>query len=56
MTVVVAKPSQAEIKEEVKAMREASSKLLASRKSAREYLVSHGFITPSGRLSRTYKK
>lgn len=56
MTVVVAKPSQAEIKEEVKAMRKASSKLLASKKSAREYLVTHGFITRSGKLSSTYKK
>jgi hypothetical protein len=55
-TVVLAKPSQAEIKEEVKAMRTASSKLLASKKSARDYLVAHGFITRSGKLTSTYNK
>ena len=56
MTVVIAKPSRAEINEEIKAIQNASSKLLSSKKTARNYLVKHGFITKTGKLTSTYKK
>jgi hypothetical protein len=56
MTIVITKPSEDAIKEDIQAMRKASDKLLTSKKTAREYLVRHGYITKSGKLTKTYSK
>lgn len=54
MTVVVAQPSDAEVRKEIRAIKEAASKINSSQKKARAFLLAHGFITADNKLSKRY--
>ena len=46
--------SSEKIKREIAAIREAGRRIRASRESARSYMIKHGFMTKSGKLSKRY--
>jgi hypothetical protein len=54
MTVVLAGPSEKEVKAQIEGMRAASARITQSKESARDYLVKHGYITKSGKLTKRY--
>ncbi|MGC1479015.1 MAG: hypothetical protein WA771_00815 [Chthoniobacterales bacterium] len=43
-----------QVREEVETIQRASKKILASKETAREFLVKFGFITKSGKVTRRY--
>jgi hypothetical protein len=43
-----------QIREEIDAIKRAGKKIRRTRASARAFLVKHGFITKSGKLSKRY--
>lgn len=55
MTIVFTRPTEAEVKREISAMRATSKRILRSKKTAREYLVKNGFITKDGKLHPRYR-
>ncbi len=55
MTVVIAKTSTAQVKKELAAMKKAGKRIRASKKTAKEYLLKHGFITKDGKLHEQYR-
>lgn len=54
MTIVMAGTSEKEVRQEVKALKAASSKVLKSKESARAYLLKNGYITKTGKLAKRY--
>jgi hypothetical protein len=55
MTIVLAKPTEKQVRKEVRAMRKAAVKVAATRESARAFLRKHGFITKANRLTKRYR-
>ena len=55
MTIVLAKPSEAQVRKEIRAMRRASQKIFTSKKSTRAFLQKHGFITKDNKLGKAYR-
>lgn len=56
MTLVITRPSPAEVKREAEAIRDASVRIAESKESAVKYLRENGYITKGGRLTKTYRK
>ncbi len=54
MNVVVTKPNEADTRKEVRALKAASVKVMASKASARRFLIKNGFITAGNKLSKRY--
>jgi len=46
--------SKEEIDKEIKLLRRNARKILKNKASARKFLVDHGFITKSGKLTKKY--
>ena len=46
--------SEEEVREEIKAMQKASKKITKDSKTAFNFLVDNGFITPDGKLTKQY--
>ena len=55
MTVVIAKPSKEQVRQEIRAMKAAGKRVNASPASAKAFLLKHGFITKNGQLHRRYR-
>jgi hypothetical protein len=55
MTVVLAKPSEKQVKTEIRAMKSAAKEISVSTKTAREFLRRHGFITKDNSLHQRYR-
>lgn len=47
-------PTEATVRRELKIMRQGTNKLLKSKKTARDFLYKHGFITRDGQLTQRY--
>jgi hypothetical protein len=54
MTVVIAKPSERQVKKEVQGMRQAAKSLASSPAKARAFLIEKGYITQGNKLTRRY--
>ena len=55
MTVVLARPSEKEVKQELRAMKAASKRVNATPATAKAFLLKHGFITKAGKLHPRYR-
>ena len=55
MTAIANRLTAREIRREIEALREAGNWIRRSPKSARAFLVKHGFVTESGRLTKRYR-
>lgn len=55
MTFVVAKPSKAEVREEIRAIKETTRQVTKSPETARAFLRKNGFITRGKKLSAKYR-
>jgi hypothetical protein len=55
MTFVLTKPTDAEVRKEIRAMEAASKKISASKKTARAFLLTNGFITKDNKLGKAYR-
>ena len=55
MVATLAPRSRAEIKKEVKAIQKAGREINKSKKTARAFLLKHGFITKDNKLSPQYR-
>lgn len=55
MTVLIGKPTEKQVREEIRAMKRASKRINATPATAREFLLKHGFITKSGKLHPRYR-
>jgi len=54
MTVIVAKPSETEVRKEIRALKETAQRISASKVTAREFLLKNGFITRDNKLNKRY--
>jgi len=54
MTVVIAKPSEQQVKKEVQAMRAAATRISSTQEKARSFLIEKGYITKGNKLTRKY--
>jgi len=54
MSTVVAKLSASEIYQEIRAIKDAGKRIRKFRSSALEFLVRHGFVTKTGKLTKRY--
>jgi hypothetical protein len=54
MTATVTRISSGELKREIQEIRAAGKAIRHSKQSARDFLVKHGFVTKSGRLTKRY--
>lgn len=48
-------PQNVNVKKELVAIKAASKRVCAKKKTAREFLVTHGFLTPKGKLAGRYR-
>ncbi len=55
MTVLIAKPSDKQVQQELRAMKKAGKRINATPASARAFLLKHGFITKTGKLHPRYR-
>ena len=55
MTSVLFPRTKAEVDDYVAAMRRAGKKIERTRESARAFLLKHGYITKSGKLTKRYR-
>lgn len=55
MTIVIGRPSEKQVREELRAMKRASKRAYATPASTRAFLLKHGFITKSGKLHPNYR-
>ena len=55
MTIVLAKPSAAEVRKEIRAMRQASKEIFTSKKATRAFLIKGGYITKDNKLAPAYR-
>lgn len=55
MNAVLRPRSKAEVDAMIAAMKRTSSELLKSKDKARAFLIEHGYITKSGKLTKKYK-
>jgi len=54
MTVVIAKPSEQQVKKEVRVMLEAAKNISGTHAKARSFLIEKGYITRDNKLTRKY--
>ncbi len=54
MSTVVATLSAKEAREEIQAIKDAGKRIRKSRRSALQFLIRHGFVTKSGKLTKRY--
>lgn len=54
MTVVIAKPSEQQVKKEVQVMREAAKSISSTPAKARSFLIEKGYITKDNKLTSKY--
>jgi len=54
MTVVIAKPSEQQVRKEVQAMKKAAKHISSSPAKARSFLIQKGYITKDNKLTRRY--
>ena len=55
MTLVIAKPSEKQVQQEIRVMKEAGKRINATPSSAKAFLLKHGFITKVGKLHPRYR-
>ncbi|MCX6937571.1 MAG: hypothetical protein NTU80_06680 [Verrucomicrobia bacterium] len=55
MTVVIAKPSEKQVKQEIRAMKKAGERINATPATAKAFLLKHGFMTKDGKLHPRYR-
>jgi hypothetical protein len=55
MISVIAKRSAAQVRSEVRAIKKAGNEINKSAKSARAFLLKHGFITKDNKVSKQYR-
>jgi hypothetical protein len=55
MTVVLAKPSEKQVRQEIRAMKAVGKRINATPASAKAFLLKHGFITKAGKLHPRYR-
>lgn len=55
MTIVVAKPSAAQVQKEIRVMRRSAAELRKSPEELRAFLRKHGFITKDNKLHKRYR-
>lgn len=55
MTIVISKPSEAEVKKDIRSMRKAARRIQSSPEAARAFLLKHGFITKDNKLHKRYR-
>jgi predicted ATP-dependent serine protease len=54
VSTVIVPRSKAEIDRDIAAIRKTTKEITRSRKTARAWLIKHGFITKSGRWTKRY--
>jgi hypothetical protein len=54
VSTVLVPRSKAEVDRDIAAIEKGTKKILRSKKTARAWLVKHGFITRNGRLTKRY--
>ena len=54
MIATYSRMTEEELQRELKAMDQAAKKILKSKKSTREFLIKHGFMTKDGKLPKHY--
>ena len=54
MTIGIARMTKEEYERELKALRDASKEICRTPETARAFLIKHGFITKSGKLTKRY--
>jgi hypothetical protein len=54
VSIVLVPRSKAEIERDIAAIRRETKKITRSRKTARAWLIKHGFMTKTGNLTRRY--
>lgn len=55
MVTVIAPRNAAQVRTEVELIRKAGSKVNKSKKSARAFLLKHGFITKDNKVGKNYR-
>jgi hypothetical protein len=55
MTVVLSKPSEKLVRQEIRAMKAVGRRINATPATARAFLLKHGFITKTGKLHPRYR-
>ena len=55
MTVVIARPSEKQVRQEIRAMNAVGKRINATPASAKAFLLKHGFITKAGKLHPRYR-
>lgn len=55
MFITVFKRSSSEVKREVRAIKEAGREICKTPETARAFLLKHGFITKTNKLSKKYR-
>ena len=55
MTAIATRMTASEVRREIEALRKAGKRIRRSAKSARAFLVKHGFVTASGQLAKRYR-
>ncbi|MBI2497020.1 MAG: hypothetical protein HYV75_03550 [Opitutae bacterium] len=55
MTVLIAKPSEKQVQNEIRAMKQTGKRINATPAKAKAFLLKHGFITKDGRLHPRYR-
>lgn len=54
MSIVIRPRSKAEVDEIIASLRKGTAELMTSKEKAREFLIKHGFITKTGKLTKRY--
>lgn len=54
MSIVTRPRSEAEVDEIIAAMKKFTKKVTRSKKTARDFLIKHGYITKTGKLTKRY--
>jgi hypothetical protein len=55
MTIVIARPSEAQMRKEIRIMNRAGERLSKSPEAARAFLLKYGFITKDNKLHKQYR-
>ena len=55
MTAIATRMTAREVRREIEALRKAGKRIRRSSKTARAFLVKHGFVTASGQLAKRYR-
>lgn len=55
MTIVIAKPSAAQVQKEIRIMKRSAAEMRKSPDALRAFLLKHGFITKDNKLHKRYR-